>query len=67
MSQIENKLNIDQLLGNLSTNDLVGANGISSNGLASLVENIMQVLTVNALILKVCYLGQHKRRNKKKF
>ena len=29
MSQIENKLNIDQLLGNLSKNDLVGANGIS--------------------------------------
>lgn len=41
MSQIENKLNIDQLLGNLSKNDLVGANGISSNGLASLVENII--------------------------
>jgi len=41
MSQMENKLNIDQLLGNLSKNDLVGANGISSNGLASLVENII--------------------------
>jgi len=41
MSQIENKLNIDQLLGNLSKDDLVGANGISSNGLASLVENII--------------------------
>lgn len=41
MSQIENKLNIDQLLGNLSKNDLVGANGISSNGLATLVENII--------------------------
>ena len=41
MSQIENKLNIDQLLGNLSKNDLVGANGISSNGLASLIENII--------------------------
>ena len=41
MSQIENKLNIDQLLGNLSKNDLVGANGISLNGLASLVENII--------------------------
>lgn len=32
MSQIENKLNIDQLLGYLSKHDLVGANGISSNG-----------------------------------
>ena len=41
MSQMENKLSIDQLLGNLSKNDLVGANGISSNGLASLVENII--------------------------
>ena len=41
MSQIENKLNIDQLLGNLSKNDLVGSNGISSNGLATLVENII--------------------------
>jgi len=41
MSQIENKLNIDQLLGNLNKNDLVGVNGISSNGLASLVENII--------------------------
>ena len=41
MSKMENKLNIDQLLGNLSRNDLVGANGISSNGLASLVENII--------------------------
>ena len=41
MSKMENKLNIDQLLGNLSKNDLVGANGISSNGLASLVENII--------------------------
>jgi len=41
MSQIENKLNIDQLLKNLSKNDLVGSNGISSNGLASLVENII--------------------------
>ena len=41
MSQIENKLNIDQLLKNLSKNDLVGSNGINSNGLASLVENII--------------------------
>ena len=41
MSQTENKLNIDQLLKNLSKNDLVGSNGISSNGLASLVENII--------------------------
>ena len=41
MSKIENKLDIDQLLGNLSKNDLIGANGISSNGLASLVENII--------------------------
>jgi len=41
MNQIENKLNIDQLLGNMSKNDLVGANGISSNGLATLVENII--------------------------
>jgi len=41
MSQIENKLNIDQLLKNLSKNDLVESNGISSNGLASLVENII--------------------------
>lgn len=41
MSQMKNKLNIDKLLGNLSKNDLVGANGISSNGLASLVENII--------------------------
>ena len=41
MNKKENKLNIDQLLGNLSKNDLVGANGISSNGLASLVENIL--------------------------
>ena len=41
MSQIEKKLNIEQLLGNISKNDLVGSNGISSNGLASLVENII--------------------------
>jgi transposase-like protein len=41
MSQTENKLNIDQLLGNISKNDLIGANGISSNGLATLVENII--------------------------
>lgn len=41
MNKIENKLNIDKLLGNLSKNDLVGTNGISSNGLASLVENII--------------------------
>ena len=41
MSKMENKLNIDQLLGNISKNDLVGTNGISSNGLASLVENIL--------------------------
>jgi transposase-like protein len=41
MSQIENKLNIDQLLENISKNDLIGANGISSNGLAALVENII--------------------------
>ena len=44
MSQIENKLNIDQLLKNLSKNDLVGSNGINSNGLASLVENIIHVI-----------------------
>ena len=41
MSQTENKLNIDQLLGNISKNDLIGANRISSNGLATLVENII--------------------------
>jgi len=41
MNQRENKLNIDQLLGNISKNDLIGANGISSNGLATLVENII--------------------------
>ena len=41
MSQRENKLNIDQLLGNISKNDLIGTNGISSNGLATLVENII--------------------------
>lgn len=41
MSQIENKLNIDQLFGNLSKNDLVCSYGITSNGLASLVENII--------------------------
>ena len=41
MSQIENKMNIDKLLGNLNKNNLVGNNGISSNGLASLVENII--------------------------
>jgi len=41
MNQIENKLNIDQLLSNLSKNDLIGTNGISSNGLATLVENII--------------------------
>ena len=41
MSQTENKLNIDQLLENISKNDLIGANGISSNGLAALVENII--------------------------
>jgi len=41
MNKKENKINIDQLLGNLSKNDLVGVNGISSNGLASLVENIL--------------------------
>ena len=41
MSQTENKLNIDQLLGNISKNDLIGTNGISSNGLATLVENII--------------------------
>ncbi|MBT5750164.1 MAG: IS256 family transposase [Flavobacteriales bacterium] len=41
MSQIENKLNIEKLLGNLSKNDLVGANGISSKGLVTLVENII--------------------------
>jgi len=41
MNKKENKINIEQLLGNLSKNDLVGVNGISSNGLASLVENIL--------------------------
>ena len=41
MNQTENKLNIDQLLGNISKNDLIGVNGISSNGLATLVENII--------------------------
>ena len=41
MNQRENKLNIDQLLGNINKNDLIGANGISSNGLATLVENII--------------------------
>lgn len=41
MSKMENKLNIDQLLGNLNKNTIVGSNGISSNGLASLVENII--------------------------
>ena len=32
MNQTENKLNIDRILGNISKNDLIGANGISSNG-----------------------------------
>jgi transposase-like protein len=41
MSETENKLNIDQLLEKLSRNDLVGANGISSNGLVTIVENII--------------------------
>ena len=41
MNQTENRLNIDQIPGNISKNDLIGANGISSNGLATLVENII--------------------------
>ncbi len=41
MSEIKNKLNIGQLFEKVSRNDLVGDNGISSNGLATLVENII--------------------------
>jgi len=56
MSKMENKLNIDQLLGNLSKNDLVGANGISSNGLASLVENILhEIIELLQRIRRLAY------------
>jgi len=41
MSKMEDGFNLEKLLGDLSQNDLVGRNGISSNGLTSLVENII--------------------------
>jgi hypothetical protein len=42
MSEKEDKINIGQLLGNASSHDLIGTNGMSTNGLVSLVENIIQ-------------------------
>ena len=59
MSQIKNKLNIDQLLGNISKNDLIGANTISSNGLATLVENIIHevIFKVTCPFILYCQIG----------
>jgi transposase-like protein len=36
------KININEIIGNLSYEDLVGLNGLSKNGLVSLVEGLLQ-------------------------
>ena len=41
MSKNENKFSLENLINKIDQNNLVGQNGITSNGLASLVENII--------------------------
>ena len=41
MSKNENKFSLENLINKIDQNNLVGQNGITSNGLSSLVENII--------------------------
>jgi transposase-like protein len=42
MNEQEKKVNIQNILGNIKYEDLIGENGVSKNGLIGLVENILQ-------------------------
>ena len=42
MNQQDKKVNVQNILGNIKYEDLIGVNGISKNGLIGLVENILQ-------------------------
>jgi len=42
MSQQDKKVNVQNILGNIKYEDLIGENGVSKNGLIGLVENILQ-------------------------
>ena len=42
MNQQDKKVNVQNILGNIKYEDLIGANGVSKNGLIGLMENILQ-------------------------
>ena len=42
MNQQDKKVNVQNILGNIKYEDLMGANGVSKNGLIGLMENILQ-------------------------
>ena len=42
MNQQDKKVNVQNILGNIKYEDLIGENGVSKNGLIGLVENILQ-------------------------